>query len=140
MVKMVVVSHGNMAAGMVHSAQMLAGRQEGLVAYGLQPEDDRSVLLENIRKELESRAEGDEIIVLSDLFHGTPFNVAVELTEHFDFYHITGINLPLLVVMLVGRMSGKTAAELCEDAMAKAAGTIKDVRRMLEAADGAEED
>ena len=130
--KIVVVSHGPFAEGIVGSVQMLVGAQSGLLAFGLAPEEDRTQLQEKVRQVIES-ADGEEVLILSDLFHGTPFNVCVELMEHFSFHHMTGINLPLLVAIIMSRNAGLSASEICAQVMQEAAGTIKDVNLLLAA-------
>lgn len=133
--KIIMVSHGDFSKGLLNSVQMLVGEQEDLVAYGLYPQEDREVLQKKIQGELEQKTAGEEVLLLSDIFHGTPFNVGVELMEHYDFYHITGINLSLLVEIIMERSLGKSAAQICENVMAQALSTIKDVRKLLEEAE-----
>lgn len=130
--KIIVISHGDFAKGIVNSAQMLAGEQENLAAYGLYPKEDRSVLEAKLRRELQAAKEiGEEVLVLSDIFHGSPFNAAVELMRDYDFYHITGVNLPLLVVALLESSMDTTAAEVCEKLIEEFPGTVQDARKLL---------
>lgn len=129
--KVIVVSHGDMAKGICNSVQMLAGEQEDLLSFGLYPTEDREVLADKLRTVLDSVGE-EEVLILSDLFHGTPFNVCVELSEHYKFNHVTGINLPLLIEVVMDRTMGKTAQEICEHILQDAAGTVKDVNKLLE--------
>lgn len=130
--KIVVISHGDFAKGIVNSAQMLAGEQQNLAAYGLYPKEDRSVLEKRLERELQAAGEaGDEVLVLSDIFHGSPFNAAVELMRSYDFYHITGINLPLLVVALLEASMDSSAAEVCDKLMEEFPGTVQDARKLL---------
>ena len=136
--KIVVVSHGPFADGLVSSVQMLVGAQQELLSFGLAPEEDRSLLQGQVRQVLES-AGGEEVLILSDLFHGTPFNVCVELMEHFSFHHITGINLPLLVAIIMSRNAGMDAEEICAQILKEAAGTVKDVNLLLTEHEGDEE-
>lgn len=138
--KVIVVSHGDFAKGILSSVQMLLGPQKDLVAYGLYPEEDREVLLEKVRAELESVKDGEEVIITSDLFHGTPFNMCVKLSEHYKFEHITGINLPLLVVIMMDRLAGSSAQEISNHVMQEAAGTVIYVNRILEMAQGMDEE
>ena len=130
--RIVVISHGDMAKGIINSAQMLAGEQDNLTAYGLYPTEERSVLEKKLAKELAAAKEADEeVLVLSDIFHGSPFNAAVELMRNYDFYHITGINLPLLVVAVLDASSGMAAAEVCEHLLEEFPATVQDARKLL---------
>lgn len=138
--EVIVVSHGDFAKGILSSVQMLLGSQEDLMAFGLYPEEDRDVLTEKVRGVLDSVKGGEEVIIASDLFHGTPFNVCVKLSEHYKFQHITGINLPLLIVIMMDRLAGNSAQEISNHVMQEAAGTVIYVNRILEMASGMDEE
>lgn len=127
--KVIVVSHGSYAQGMVDTVQMIAGEQEDLEAFGLMPEESVETLKEKIRKSIED-AGSEEILIVTDLFYGSPFNTVVALMPEYDFYHITGINLPLMMEIIMGRYAGKSAEVICKDVMNAASGTVRDVREL----------
>ena len=102
LMKVIVVSHGSYARGLVDTAQMIAGEQEDLEAFGLEP----------------------------DLFYGSPFNTVISLMSEYDLYHVTGINLPLMMEVVMGRYAGKSAQEVCKDLLKAAPETVKDVREL----------
>ena len=133
--KVIAVSHGSYSKGLVESTQMLVGEQEDLVAYGLFPEQTVAALTEKLKAEIDQTEDGEEILFVSDLFHGSPFNAIVSLMEHHDIYHVTGINLPLMVEVMMGRYAGKNAAEICAGLIEAAPGTVKDVRKLFEEVD-----
>ena len=112
--KVIVVSHGSYARGLVDTAQMIAGEQD-LEAFGLEPEESVDTLREKIRESIEQTSEGEEVLILTDLFYGSPFNTVISLMSEYDLYHVTGINLPL--------MMGK-------DLLKAAPETVKDVREL----------
>ena len=93
--KVIAVSHGSYSKGLVDSVQILVGEQENLVAYGLFPEQTVATLTEQLEREVNDTPEGEEILFLTDLFHGSPFNAVVSLMRNHEFHHITGINIPL---------------------------------------------
>lgn len=128
--KVIVVSHGSYAKGLVDTAQMIAGEQENLEAFGLEPEDSIDTLREKIRTCIEQTSCGEEILVLTDLFYGSPFNVVISLMSEYDIYHVTGINLPLMMEVVMGRYAGKSAQQLCKDLLKAAPDTVKDVREL----------
>ena len=133
--KVIAVSHGSYSKGLVESTQMLVGEQEDLVAYGLFPEQTVATLTEKLKAEIDQTEDGEEILFVSDLFYGSPFNAIVSLMEHHDIYHVTGINLPLMVEVMMGRYAGKNAAEICAGLIEAAPGTVKDVRKLFEEVD-----
>lgn len=130
-VKIIAVSHGRFSEGLVYSVQMLAGTQENLVYYGLFPEETVDDLREKLKKELEQTPEDMEVLFLSDVFHGSPFNTIVDLMREFHFYHVTGINLSLAVVAMMDRYMDMTAEEIGRHLVEEGAGTIQYVNDMF---------
>ena len=128
--KVIVVSHGSYAKGLVDTAQMIVGEQEDLVSFGLEPEDSVETLKDKIRENIEQTPEGEEILILTDLFYGSPFNTVVALMSEYDLYHITGINLPLMIEVIMGRYAGKCAGQICKNLVKAAPDTVRDVREL----------
>lgn len=138
--KVIVVSHGRFSEGLVDSVQMLVGEQEDLVYYGLFPEQTVTTLTEKLEEEVKNTPDGEEILFLSDLFHGSPFNAIVSLMRNYEFHHITGINIPLAVEIMMGRYAGKTAQEICEGIVETAPETVKYVNQLFSADDDEEDE
>lgn len=130
--KVIVVSHGGFSKGLVESVQMLVGEQEDLVAYGLYPEQTVQSLTEELEKELKNTPEGEEVLFLTDLFHGSPFNAVVSLMRDYKFHHVTGINLPLAITIMLERSCTDSVAELCEKVEKMAAETVMYVDKLFE--------
>ena len=105
--RIVLVSHGSFSKGLYETMEMVLGPQENLAYVGLYPEQGVDILKENIEKELKKASEGEEILILTDLFYGSPFNAVVQLMNQYDVYHMTGINVPLLMEILIMRSNGK---------------------------------
>lgn len=137
--KVIAVSHGDFSKGLINSIQMLVGEQEDLVAYGLYPEQTVDSLREELEEEIKKTKGGEDILFLTDLFHGSPFNVVVSLMRDYSFYHITGINLPLAVEVMMGRYMDKDAQTICEEILNAAPGTVMDVNKMFEEEEEEEE-
>ena len=130
--KVIVVSHGGFSKGVVDSVQMLTGEQKDFIAYSLLPEQTVTDLTEQLREELEKTPEGEEVIFLTDLFHGSPFNAVVSLMKDYKFSHITGINIPITVALMLERYENKTAEEICETVLEDAPETILNVNKLFE--------
>ena len=139
--KVIAVSHGSYSKGLVDSVQMLVGEQENLVAYGLFPEQTVATLTEQLEREVNDTPEGEEILFLTDLFHGSPFNAVVSLMRNHEFHHITGINIPLfwrnifrmsVVEVMMGRYADKSAEEICRGIMEAAPDTVKYVNDLFD--------
>ena len=128
--KVIVVSHGSYARGLVDTVQMIAGEQEDLEAFGLEPEESVDTLKEKIRQSIEQASQEEEILILTDIFYGSPFNTVISLMPEYDLYHITGINLPLMMEVIMGRISGQHAEEICKELLKAAPDTVRDVREL----------
>ena len=128
--KVIVVSHGSYARGLVDTVQMIAGKQEDLEAFGLESEESVDTLKEKIRQSIEQASQEEEILILTDIFYGSPFNTIISLMPEYDLYHVTGINLPLMMEVIMGRISGKHAEEICKELLKAAPDTVRDVREL----------
>ena len=128
--KVIVVSHGSYARGLVDTVQMIAGKQEDLEEFGLEPEESVDTLKEKIRQSIEQASQEEEILILTDIFYGSPFNTVISLMPEYDLYHVTGINLPLMMEVIMGRISGKHAEEICKELLKAAPDTVRDVREL----------
>lgn len=135
--KIVLVSHGPFSRGLMESVQMVLGEQESLSAHCLMPEETPAALSERLEAELKGEG-GEDVLFLTDLYHGSPFNVVVSLMRDYKFHHITGINLPLLIDAIMSRNGGLPTKEVCSRLVELAPGTIMDVNELLK--DGEDEE
>lgn len=139
-IRVVLASHGEQSKGMLNTVQMLLGQQENIAAYSLYPEQTMDSLAGELKKEVETYG-AENIIFLTDLKHGSPFNAVVSLTREHDIYHITGVNLAMLMTILLERdFDGATCEGLCESAIEAAADSYVDVRKMLMESDDDDEE
>jgi PTS system mannose-specific IIA component len=114
MVGIVLVSHGEMAAGMLDAARMIVGEQEQVLPVSLKEEDDVEGLMGRIAEAIKEVDTGEGVLVLVDVFGASPFNASARLAlEGAKIEVITGMNLPMLLEMAVQRGSA-TFEELVE--------------------------
>lgn len=131
LIEIILVSHGDYAKAMLKSAEMIVGEQQGVHVFGLHLGDSVDELREKLAQTIEKVQESGEVLVLTDMFSGSPFNVTFSLMEHYSFQHLTGINLPMLLEILTSRHSG-TAKELCQEVLEKGIASIRDVNQIIE--------
>jgi PTS system mannose-specific IIA component len=97
MIGMVIVTHGRLAEEFVAATEHVVGPQRDVRAICIGPDDD----MERRRKDiLEAVAEvdsGDGVILLTDMFGGTPSNLAISIMDKSKVEVIAGINLPMLI-------------------------------------------
>ena len=96
----VVVTHGQLATELVNSAEMIVGDLPHFVAVSLGWHDDVEHQRDEIGRAIErvrtSAGEGAEVLVLSDMFGGTPANLAVTFVSP-GVEVVTGVNLPMVI-------------------------------------------
>jgi mannose PTS system EIIA component len=97
MIGLVLVTHGQLAAEFVRAMEHVVGPQEAVEAICIGPEDDMEGRRADIAAAIKSVDSGRGVIVLSDLFGGTPSNLAISLMEAGRVEVIAGINLPMLI-------------------------------------------
>lgn len=97
MIGLVLVTHGRLAEEFVVAMEHVVGKQERIAPICIGPEDDMETRRADIAAAIAQVDEGRGVIVLSDLFGGTPSNLAISLMEAGRIEVIAGINLPMLI-------------------------------------------
>lgn len=97
MIGLVLVTHGSLATEFVTAMEHVVGRQERIAAICIGPEDDMEVRRAQIASAVADVDAGRGVIILTDLFGGTPSNLAISLLETGRVEVIAGINLPMLI-------------------------------------------
>lgn len=97
MIGIVVVTHGNLAMELIAAAQHVVGEQPGLKAVCIGPDDDMEERRKDILKAVENAGQGDGAIILTDMFGGTPSNLAIAVMDKSHSEVIAGVNLPMLI-------------------------------------------
>ena len=114
MVGIVLATHGDFAAGIMQSGSMLFGDQPNVAAVTLQPSEGPDDLRKKMEDAIASFDSQDEILIMVDLWGGTPFNQSNGLIAgHEDKWAIVaGLNLPMLVDAYASRMTMESAHEI----------------------------
>jgi mannose PTS system EIIA component len=97
MIGLVLVTHGRLADEFVTAMEHVVGRQDAVATIAIGPEDDMEVRRADIRAAIERVDSGRGVIVLTDLFGGTPSNLAISLMRRGRVEVIAGMNLPMLI-------------------------------------------
>lgn len=115
MVGIIIASHGEFAAGIKQSAEMIFGQQENLATVTFMPNEGPEDLQAKLRQAIETVA-SDEILFLVDLWGGSPFNQANILYEEDPDHRaiVAGLSLPMLIEAYANRLSKNTAHEVAE--------------------------
>ena len=111
MVGIVLASHGGFADGIAQSAQMLFGEQDNFAHVILKPDEGPDDIRSKMETAITSFENQDEVLLIVDLWGGTPFNQANALLEkHPNWAVVTGMNLPMVVEALTQRMTNTEAS------------------------------
>ncbi len=97
MIGLVLVTHGSLAVEFVTAMEHVVGPQSAVEAICIGPDDDMEIRRSDIAAAIEKVDSGRGVIVLTDLFGGTPSNLAISLMEIGSVEVIAGVNLPMLI-------------------------------------------
>ena len=118
MIGLVLVTHGRLAAEFVTAMEHVVGPQTAIEAICIGPDDDMESRRADIARAVKAVDGGEGVILLTDLFGGTPSNLAISLMEPGRVEVIAGINLPMLIRLEGARkiMKIKAAVASARDA------------------------
>ena len=97
MIGLVIVTHGGLAREFRAALEHVVGPQKQLETVQIGPDDDMDVRRTEILHAISRTQTGDGVIVLTDMFGGTPSNLAISIMEHARIEVLAGVNLPMLV-------------------------------------------
>ena len=103
MIGIILVTHGKLAEEFKHAMQHVVGRQEAVATVCIGPNDDMEARRREIADAIKYVDSGQGVIILTDLFGGTPSNLAISLMEAGKVEVIAGINLPMLIRLAKAR-------------------------------------
>ncbi|MGH6983121.1 MAG: PTS sugar transporter subunit IIA [Stellaceae bacterium] len=97
MIGMVLVTHGRLAAEFIAALEHVVGPQRNIAAVCIGPEDDMEKRRQDILRSVEEVGNGDGVVLLTDMFGGTPSNLAISIMDKAKVEVIAGVNLPMLI-------------------------------------------
>ena len=118
MIGIILVTHGRLAEEFVLAMEHVVGKQDAVAPICIGPNDDMELRRSEIRKAVRDVDSGEGVVILTDLFGGTPSNLAISLMEAGRVEVIAGINLPMLIRLAGARkcMDLRSAATAARDA------------------------
>jgi PTS system mannose-specific IIA component len=99
MVGILVVSHGRLAEALISSVQFLAGNLKRVKGISIWPRDRKEEVKDRIQKGIGEVDDGDGVVILTDIFGGTPTNLSLSVLEGKKAEVVTGVNLPMLLTL-----------------------------------------
>jgi PTS system mannose-specific IIA component len=130
MVGVVLISHGDLAKGIVSSASMLVPQLDQLTSLTLWPDDNPDEFQKKLEAAVKEVDTGDGVFILADMLGGTPSNRAMySLGEKVRM--LTGLSLPMLYSFLNIREGSTDIAAIAKDVMDEAREGMVDVNEMI---------
>ena len=115
MIGVVLVTHGNLATELVKVMEHVVGPQDQLTTITIDPDDDMEKRREDILNSVQFVDKGLGVIILTDMFGGTPSNLAISIMEQAEIDIIAGVNLPMLI-----KLASVRSTESISDAVTQA--------------------
>jgi mannose PTS system EIIA component len=118
MIGLVIITHGRLGEAFVDTLTQITGKSHAIKCISLSPEDDSQHKLLEIQQAIIAVKKDSGVIILTDLFGGTPSNLALSSLKANHVEVIAGVNLPMLIqlVSLPDHVSLRTAVLLAQDA------------------------
>ena len=119
MIGLLVITHCQLAKELLEAAEFIVGAIEAVEHVSIDASKDSKKLLEIIEKKMVALDQGQGVLVLTDMFGGTPSNLALSFLDRDSIEVVTGINLPMVIAVAHNR-EGHSLSEVAQ--MAKTAG------------------
>lgn len=130
MIGILIVSHGSLCKAMLDSSEMIIGKQSNTDYLELHCGDDVDLYEEKFIEKLKNLDCGSGVIVFTDIYGGTPANVAIKNLKKYNYEVITGASLAMLIEAYLSR--GYTNIDdLKESCINAAIESIKDVKSIM---------
>ncbi len=118
MIEIVVMTHGLFGEELFQSVEMILGKQDNVSCIAVRPDKNISEVVDELDKVIEKN-NSDGILIFTDMFGGSPSNVAFSYVGQAGIDIISGVNMPMLLKAFSGRMAGEdlsTLAASCKEA------------------------
>ena len=114
MLGMVLVTHGRLAREFLAALEHVVGPQKKVAVVCIGPDDDMERRRQEIIDSVAKTDEGDGVVLLTDMFGGTPSNLAISVLDQGRVEVIAGVNLPMLIKLASLRDSQPLAAAVAQ--------------------------
>ena len=97
MIGLILVTHGRLAEEFLAALEHVVGKQKKVAAISIGPEDDMEHRRADILAAVDRVDDGDGVMLMTDMFGGTPSNLAISVMSEAKVEVIAGVNLPMLI-------------------------------------------
>lgn len=111
MIGILVLTHGQLGLQFISTARLIGlNSDDSLLAVSIDPSDSPDLLREEVARSIKAVDNGDGVLILTDLFGGTPTNLSLSFLEEGSVEVVTGLNLPMLIKAVNSRENYELSA------------------------------
>ncbi len=114
MIGAIVVTHGELAGALVGAAEVIVGKIEDIGSVAINKGDSTDEIRERLVHGIKEANKGEGVIIFTDMFGGTPTNIALSFLDEGKVEVLTGVNLPILLKFVNNRDGGSISTMLRE--------------------------
>ncbi len=114
MIGLVLVTHGKLAQEFRNALEHVVGPQKNFETVSIGPEDDMDQRRIDIIEAVAAAEDGHGVIILTDMFGGTPSNLSISVMDNGRIEVIAGVNLPMLIKLASARTENDMEAALAD--------------------------
>lgn len=131
MIGMLIVSHCDLGRELLNAAEFIVGKIDGADAMAITETTGTEKLIHVIEEKVNALQTGDGVIILTDMFGGTPANLSLSFLKKGKIEVLTGVNLPMIITIIQNRSTHKLG-ELAQKALDAGKSGISLASKLLE--------
>ena len=115
MIGLLIVTHCDLGKELLNAAEFIVGRIDAVDTMAITETSGTDLLRKKIESKVNALESGDGVLILTDMFGGTPSNLSLSFLKEGKFEVLTGVNLPMIIAIVQNR-PGSTVTALAEKA------------------------
>jgi PTS system mannose-specific IIA component len=131
MIGLLIVTHCDLGKELVNAAEFIVGKLEAVETVSINEASDSERILKMIEAKISALDQGEGVLILTDMFGGTPSNLSLSFLEKDSIEVLTGVNLPMIIAIAQNRNRLKLD-ELAEKAQEAGKMSISLAGKLLE--------
>jgi PTS system mannose-specific IIA component len=132
MIGVVIATHGRLAHELLQTAVFIVGKEDQMKAISIDPSKDIKELKAEIKKVIEEVSTGEGVIVLTDMYGGTPSNMTLSFLKENEVEVVTGVNLPMIIRICQSRKKRSFLSEIAQEVVEYGRKSINQATEILQ--------
>ena len=131
MIGLLIITHCNLGREFLNAAEFIVGRMDAADAISITQTSDSEEILHTIQEKINNLDKGEGVLILTDMFGGTPSNISLSFLKEEMVEVLTGVNLPMIIAISQNR-ADLTLSEVAEKAQEAGKMSISLAGKLLE--------